>query len=126
MPTVHNWNGASEVFLYDPARYSDQTSFSAGDTLVVGSGHPSVASSTANVAVLTTGAYQFTPASGAVAGLDMANVELDPASTLSVIGPGTVEWFLLSQFYMTAWSRSARPRPRAAPRSNLVPCILAR
>jgi len=97
MPTTHAWKGASGTYILDPAQYTDGTAFVPGDTLVVGSGNPSIGSLGAGLAPLTTGTYQFA-IPGASAGLATDNIALDGGSAIAVTGPGTLEWVMQDQF----------------------------
>jgi hypothetical protein len=98
MSTTHTWKGggnpnSSGPFIFDKSQYTDGQPFEPGDTLVVNSGQATIASRNGSLIYLTTGNYVFNGAA-----LDTQHIGLDPASTLSVNGPGQFQWVLEDQF----------------------------
>jgi len=97
MPTIHKWKPSASGFIYDPTLYVDGTAFAAGDTLVFNDGKANAVSAVPGLGNLTTGTYQFS-ISGASAGLQLTNLQLDGASAINVTGPGALTWSNTDQF----------------------------
>ena len=97
MPTTHTWKPTNTGYILDPANYTDGQAFAPGDTLVVNGGGPNAQSLSGNVAPLTTGTYQFNP-TGVSSSLTLVNMQLDAASTVSVVGPQVLTWQVTGQF----------------------------
>ena len=97
MPTIHTWKPTNSGYILDATNYTDGTAFAPGDTLVVNGGGPNAQSISGNVVPLTTGNYQFNTV-GASTSLKLVNLQLDAASTLSVVGPQVLQWQSTGQF----------------------------
>lgn len=97
MPTTHTWKPANNGYILDAPNYTDGAPFAPGDTLVINGGGPNAQGVGGNVAPLTTGNYQFNTV-GASNSLRLTDIQVNAASTLSIVGPQILSWTSTDQF----------------------------